>query len=72
MYKNLLKEMEKRDVTRKDLAKFLNKRYATILDKLNGKYAFSCDEGIAIQRNFFADIDFIYLFERDDAAKKTA
>ncbi|MFS0822132.1 XRE family transcriptional regulator [Bacillus sp. 1P02SD] len=63
MYRNLLAEMARRGITKKDLAEFLNMRYPTIVDKTNGKSRFYLDEAFKIRNEFFPDCDLLYLFE---------
>lgn len=62
MYRNLEAEMVRNGVTRKDIAEFLNIRYATIIDKMNGKYQFKLDEALAIKSRFFPNLSIEYLF----------
>lgn len=66
MLRNLRAEMARSSVKPKDLANFLNVRISTIYDKLNGHYDFSLSEAIKIKRKFFPDLEFEYLFERED------
>jgi DNA-binding XRE family transcriptional regulator len=63
MYRNLLAEMARRGVSKKDLAEFLNMRYPTIVDKTNGKSRFFLDEAFKIKDEFFPDCDIEYLFQ---------
>ncbi|MCR2045524.1 helix-turn-helix transcriptional regulator [Anaerosalibacter massiliensis] len=63
MYKNLEAEMVRRGITRKDLAKSLDVRYATIIDKLKGRYSFTLDEAFKIKNKYFPTLSFEYLFE---------
>lgn len=64
MYPNLDAEMARTKTTKSDIAKLLKVRYATVLDKLNGKSRFSVDEALLIKRTFFPNVKFEYLFER--------
>lgn len=70
MYKNLRAEMKRNDVTIGDMAEALGVRYATVNDKLNGKFRFYYDEALKIKRHFFPECDIEYLFESTN--KKTA
>ncbi|ANY71694.1 DNA-binding protein [Paenibacillus ihbetae] len=63
MYKNLRAEMTRNDVTIGDMAKVLGVRYATVNDKLNGKFRFYYDEASKIKRHFFPNCDLEYLFD---------
>jgi DNA-binding XRE family transcriptional regulator len=70
MYRNLEAEMIREGVTRKDLAEALGVRYATVIDKLKGRYSFTLDEAFIIRNKFFPHLSFEYLFERNE--NKTA
>lgn len=63
MYKNLEAEMVRKGITRKDLAELLDVRYATVVDKLKGKFSFSLDEAFKIRNKYFPDLSIEYLFE---------
>lgn len=66
MYRNLEAEMVRKGITRKDIAEFLGLRYATILDKLSGKYSFKLEEAFKIKRKFFQELTIEYLFKKDE------
>ena len=66
MYKNLEAEMVRENVSRKDLAILLNVRYATIIDKLKGRYSFTLDEAFKIKNEYFPHLTFEYLFEVEE------
>lgn len=66
IYKNLEAEMVKNGITRKDISSFLNVRYATVVQKLNGRYKFNLDEAFTIKKNFFPELSLEYLFQADD------
>ncbi|MFU1797498.1 XRE family transcriptional regulator [Paenibacillus azoreducens] len=66
MYKNLRAEMTRNDVTIGDLAHFLHVRYATVNDKINGKFRFYYDEAYKIKCHFFPDCDLEYLFDSNN------
>ena len=70
MYRNLEAEMVRESITRKDLAKTLDVRYATIIDKLKGRYSFTLDEAFKIRNRYFPHLSFEYLFETEE--NKTA
>lgn len=53
MHKNLRAEMARNGITMVDIAKFLGVRYATVNDKVNGKYRFYFNEALKIKRHFF-------------------
>ena len=69
MYKNLEAEMTRLGISRKEISKLLNVRYATVIWKLNGKSRFFYDEAIAIKKAFFPNSSVEYLFDTD---QKTA
>lgn len=66
MYKNLEAEMAREGVMRKDLAELLNVRYATIIDKLKGRFNFTLDEAFKIRNEYFPHLSFEYLFETEE------
>lgn len=70
MYMNLRAEMVRSNIDMLDIAKHLSVRYATVCDKMNGKYRFYYDEALEIKKKFFPDYSLEYLFERQD--NKTA
>lgn len=65
MYKNLRAEMAREGITMVDISEFLGVRYATVNDKVNGKYRFYYDEALKIKRHFFPKCSLEYLFEKD-------
>jgi hypothetical protein len=65
MYRNLEAEMVRRGIDRQEIAEFLKVRYATVVDKLSGKYPFKLDEALAIKKRFFPNLSIEYLFEKD-------
>lgn len=69
MYRNLEAEMAREGIKRKDLAEALGVRYATVIDKLKGRYSFTLDEAFIIRNKFFPHLNFEYLFEREDDPK---
>lgn len=73
MLKNLKAEMVRNDVKTAQIAEFLNRRYATIIDKLNGHYEFTFKEALKIKKEFFPNLSLEYLFfsdKEDDPKKK--
>ncbi|MDT8715470.1 XRE family transcriptional regulator [Clostridium sp. 19966] len=65
MYRNLEAEMVRTGIQRKDISNLLSVRYATVVQKLNGKYKFSLDEAKAIKKRYFPDLSLEYLFEAE-------
>ena len=64
LYRNLRAEMARKSVKINDIANFLDVRYATICDKMNGKFRFYYDEAAAIKEHFFPEHDLEYLFNQ--------
>lgn len=64
MYRNLKAEMARSGITMVDIAEYLDVRYATVNDKVNGKYRFYYDEAYAIKKRYFDDMTMEYLFEK--------
>lgn len=62
MYKNLKREMKLANIKIKDFARCLNVRYATVQEKLSGKYPFKLDEAMKIKESYFPDMSIEYLF----------
>lgn len=63
MYRNLEAEMARNNITKLALAKKLQMRYPTLVDKLNGKYRLYFDEAVRIRQIVCPDADLDYLFE---------
>ncbi|MGN7309883.1 XRE family transcriptional regulator [Alkalicoccobacillus gibsonii] len=63
MLRNLKAEMIRTNIKPADIAAFLNVRYATIIDKLNGNYHFSFNDAIKIKNHFFPQMNIEYLFQ---------
>jgi hypothetical protein len=66
MYRNLKAEMAREGISMVDISKFLDVRYATVNDKVNGKFRFYYDEAIKIKTHFFPTCNLEYLFETDE------
>lgn len=65
-YKNLKAEMAREGIKIGVIAKFLELRYATVWDKLNGKSRFYSDEAIKIKKEFFPMLQIEYLFDNEE------
>lgn len=65
MYRNLEAEMVRKGIKRRDISNALGVRYATIIQKLSGKYQFHLDEAFKIKEEFFPELSFEYLFQTD-------
>ncbi|WP_440706227.1 XRE family transcriptional regulator [Heyndrickxia oleronia] len=66
-HRNLRAEMAREGITMVDIANFLNVRYATVNEKVNGKYRFYYDEALKIKNRFFPNQSLEYLFANDDS-----
>jgi hypothetical protein len=66
MLKNLRAEMSRINIKPADISDLLGVRYATVIDKLNGRYGFSFKEALKIKRHFFPEYDIEYLFESEE------
>ena len=64
-YPVLEREIILRDLTKKEMRKFLNLEQSSFVLKLNGMRRFSLDEAIQLQENFFPDVSIIQLFQHD-------
>ena len=60
--------MARHNISKADIKNLLEVRYATVLDKLNGKSRFFFDEALIIKKKFFPDISIEYLFESDETS----
>lgn len=65
MLKNLRAELARIDKDMTDIAQLLNVRYATVNDKVNGKFRFYYDEALKIKKTFFPDLSLEYLFDTE-------
>jgi len=70
-HNNLKAEMARRDVTISAIAEFLNVRFATISDKINGRSRFYFHEALRIRNQFFQDFSLEYLFEYEEEFEGT-
>lgn len=66
MYNNLLAEIARKRLTKQDIREKLDVSQSTFYSKLNGETSFTLDEAKLIQKTFFPEIDFLYLFERKE------
>lgn len=69
MYKNLLAEMVRNDIDKKDLARTLQLSEKTVSNKLNGITAFTVPEAKVIMQMLPKNYTFDYLFTVDSEAK---
>ena len=61
MYNNLLAEMARQKVTKKDIAEILGVAYGTVISKFNG--SFSLEDAKKIKEKYFSELHIEYLFE---------
>ena len=66
MYNNLKAEMTRKGVTGEEIAKVLDVHPNSAYSKLNGKSDFYKSECDLIKERFFKDLDFEYLFKKED------
>lgn len=64
MFKNLLVEMMRGDITKRMIAKELKKSCATIRSRFNGKTQWKENEMFCIRDKYFPDKTIEYLFEK--------
>jgi plasmid maintenance system antidote protein VapI len=66
MHQKLADLMKDKNITQADLAKLLDRRTATISDKIRGLFPFSLNEAMRIRDTFFPEYDIDDLFETTD------
>lgn len=66
MYRNLMAEMVRHQISRQDIAETIGKSYNHTREKINGKYPFEYGEVLLIQEKYFPDLDIKYLFEESE------
>lgn len=69
MYRNLEAEIARNGFTKKELADKLGMRYATLVDKLNGKYPFYLEQALQIKEVVAPDCELEYLFTKIERVK---
>lgn len=62
MKRNLMAEISRNDIKKKEIADHLHIGLDTFNDKLSGKSQFKLSEALEIREAFFPDVDFLYLF----------
>ncbi len=65
-YKNLIGEIAKAEITKKELAEMLGIHWNSISNKLSGESSFTVDEAIKIRDCYFRNSLISYLFKRED------
>lgn len=63
-FQNLVGEMAKKGITRKDFSEVLGVEYTTIRNKMNGKTEWLRSEMIKIRDVFFPDLEIEFLFKK--------
>lgn len=74
MYKNLIKVMEDKGITYKQLGELFDCKYQTMSDKIKGatQIGLTYDEAVKIKKVFFPEYDAEYLFKRENTVDITA
>jgi len=62
---NLRGEMARKRISIEDMSAFLGIHRNSVTNKLNGVCAFSIDESMKIQEEFFPDLELKYLFNQN-------
>lgn len=60
---NLTREMILRNVSKKEMAKFLGISLPSLYNKLKRKSAFTINEAMALRNTYFKDCEYEYLFQ---------
>lgn len=66
MYRNLEAEIVRKEISKDEIAKAINKTYNTLTLKMAGKFPFTYDEAVTIQETFFPNCDLKTLFEKTE------
>lgn len=64
-YLTLISELAKRGIQKTEVAKLLGIHWNSVMNKMNGKTAFSVDEAIKIHDAYFPDWKIEELFRRE-------
>ena len=70
MYRNLLAEMIRNGVTRKDISEKIKRNLSNVGAKINYKSRFTLDEAYIIRDELFPHLTMEYLFEKIEIAEK--
>lgn len=62
MFRNLLAEMARSNLTGKDVSRMVKMDYGTWRNKMNGKTEFTCNEMFVIRNTAFPGMTLDYLF----------
>ena len=60
---NLTREMILRNVSKKEMAKFLGISLPSLYNKLKRKSSFTINEAMALRNTYFKDCEYEYLFQ---------
>ncbi|MEB5783597.1 hypothetical protein [Staphylococcus pseudoxylosus] len=63
MYPNLLSAMKEHRITEKDIARLINIPYTTVRDRTRGKYSFTIEQAMLINKKLFPGYKSEELFE---------
>lgn len=63
MYPKLLTAMKKHNITEKDIARLINIPYTTVRDRTRGKYSFTIEQAMLINKKMFPSYKSEELFE---------
>lgn len=63
MYPKLLTAMKQQNITEKDIARLINIPYTTVRDRTRGKYSFSIEQAMLINKKLFPGYKSEELFE---------
>lgn len=66
MYRNLEAEIVRKEISKDEIAKAINKTYNTLTLKMAGKFPFTYDEAVTIQEKFFPNCDLKTLFKKTE------
>lgn len=66
MHQKLADLMKENNITQSDIAKHLNRRTATISDKIRGLFPFTLQEAVSIRDKFFPEKAIEDLFEKTE------
>ncbi|KYH14917.1 helix-turn-helix domain-containing protein [Staphylococcus kloosii] len=67
MYPILLSAMKEHNITERDIAKVINIPYTTVRDRTKGKYSFTIEQAMLINKKLFPGYKSEELFQTSDA-----
>ena len=69
MYEVLWLEMKRRHLTNKQIGEVIGKHTNSVYNKIYGNTEISLEEAKKIHKTFFADMDFLKLFEKKEQSR---